>query len=49
MEVGETATFWSSSLFGPGADAGFIYAKTCFFGQEIYGQQRGFGLRLIKN
>ncbi len=50
MELGETAYFWSSSAFGPGADGTNISRSYCFLNvQAIYDQKFGFGIRLVKD
>ena len=50
MDLGSTASFWSSDLFGPGATVAIINASKCGFGaNEIHEKNRGFGLRLMKN
>jgi len=51
MNLGEDAIFWTSELFGPGAEAvGISISHYCILEIGlIYTQNRGFGIRLIKD
>ena len=50
MELGKSANWWSSSLFGPGADMTDINASDWFISViKICDQKFGLGIRLIKD
>ena len=50
MNLGEDAIFWTSELFGPGAVVAEISRSYCTLDiAGIYNQNRGFGIRLVKD